>query len=62
LKGRIFTTSIEQGEQAQTWVMKRMQDNFFVYSIFLEEEEIECVRGELIIMCEKMLFMETNGV
>jgi len=25
-------------------------------------EDNNCVKGELIIMCEEMLFMETNGV
>ncbi len=26
----------------------------------LEEEENECVRGKLVVMCEEMLFMEAN--
>jgi hypothetical protein len=34
----------------------------FGYLVFFswEEEENECVRGELIVVCEKMLFMEKN--
>jgi hypothetical protein len=33
----------------------------FLSCVFsLEEEENECVRGELIVMCEKMLFMEVK--
>jgi hypothetical protein len=31
---------------------------FCVFS--LEDEENECVKGELIVMCEEMLFVETN--
>jgi hypothetical protein len=26
----------------------------------LEEEENECEKGELVVMCEKILFMEEN--
>jgi hypothetical protein len=33
---------------------------FFYLVFFLEEEENECVKGELIVICEKVLFMEVN--
>jgi hypothetical protein len=33
---------------------------FLISCFFLDEEENECVKGELIIMCEEVLFMETN--
>jgi hypothetical protein len=33
---------------------------FFYLVIFLGEEENECVRRELVVMCEEMLFMEAN--
>jgi hypothetical protein len=37
--------------------------NFILfYFIFFGKEENECVKGELDVMCEKMLFMEANGV
>jgi hypothetical protein len=37
------------------------EKSFFYYLVFfLEEEENECVKGELIFMCEKMLFMKEN--
>jgi hypothetical protein len=29
---------------------------------FFGEEEEECLRGKLVVMCDKVLFMETNGV
>ncbi len=34
--------------------------SFFNYMFFLEEEENECVRGELVVICEEVLFMEAN--
>ncbi len=30
------------------------------YLVFFQEEENECVTGELIVMFEEVLFMETN--
>jgi hypothetical protein len=35
---------------------------FWGYLVFFswEEEENSCVRGELVVMCEKVLFMEEN--
>ncbi len=27
---------------------------------FLDRKENECVRGELVVMCEEVLFMEVN--
>ncbi len=36
--------------------------NNFLSFVFLEVEENECVRKELVVMCEEMLFMETKGV
>jgi len=61
LEGRISTTSIGQGEQTQGGVMGSLRGRSFFYLVFsLEEEENECVIGELVVMCEKMLFMEKN--
>ncbi len=54
------TTSIKQGEQVQGGVMESVGEFFFNLVFCLEEEENECVRGELFVMCEKMLFMEIN--
>jgi hypothetical protein len=54
LEGRISTTSIGQGEK--TWVRRI----FCILCFVWEEEENECVSGELVVMCEKMLFMEEN--
>jgi hypothetical protein len=34
--------------------------SFFYLVFFLEDEENECVRRELVVMCEKMLFMKAN--
>jgi hypothetical protein len=34
--------------------------NFFYLVFSLEKEDNECVRGQLLVMCEKVLFMETN--
>jgi hypothetical protein len=36
------------------------EDFFFNLVFSLEEEENECVRGKLVVMCEEMLFMEAN--
>jgi hypothetical protein len=33
---------------------------FLILCFFSEEEENECVREKLILMCEKMLFIEAN--
>jgi hypothetical protein len=30
--------------------------------VFSGEEENECVKRELVVMCEEMLFMEVNGL
>jgi hypothetical protein len=35
---------------------------YFVFFFPCEKEENECVRGELVIMCEEMLFMEKKIV
>ncbi len=57
-----FITSIRQGKQAQGGVMESLvRGVFFLQCVFLEEEENECVRGKLVVMCEEMLFMEVNG-
>jgi hypothetical protein len=48
LKGRISTTSIRQGEQVQGGVMESFRVGKKYILIFLEEEENECVREELI--------------
>jgi hypothetical protein len=40
--------------------MESVGEFFFNLVFCLEEEENECVRGELFVMCEKMLFMEIN--
>jgi hypothetical protein len=48
-------------EQAQGRVMGNLaKRSFFNYMFFLEEEENECVRGELVVICEEVLFMEAN--
>ncbi len=61
MEGRISTTSIGQGEQAQGGVMGSLRRKSFFYFVFsLEEEENECVIGKLVIMCENVLFMEKN--
>jgi hypothetical protein len=41
--------------------MESLSEKSFLYLVFFwEKEENECVRKELIIMREKMLFMEKN--
>ncbi len=62
MEGKISTTSIGQGKQVQGGVMESLgEKNFLVPCVFSwEEEENECVRRELIVMCEKILFMEEN--
>jgi hypothetical protein len=41
--------------------MENLGGRSFFYLVFpLEEEENECVRRKLVVMCEEMLFMETN--
>jgi hypothetical protein len=37
------------------------EKNKFILCFFGGEEN-ECVRGELVVMCVEMLFMESNGV
>ncbi len=32
----------------------------FILCFSSKEEENECVRGDIVVMCEKMLFMEEN--
>jgi len=56
----ISPASIEQGKQAQGGVMENVGEKSFYFVFYLEKEENECVKGELIIMCEEMLFMEAN--
>jgi hypothetical protein len=34
--------------------------NFFYLVFSLEEEENECMKGELVVMCEEMLSMKAN--
>jgi hypothetical protein len=42
-------------------VIESLDERNFLYHVFsLKEEEIECVKGELVVMCEEMLFMEAN--
>jgi len=41
--------------------MESVGEKNFYLVFSLEEEKIECVRGKLIVMCEEMLFMETNA-
>jgi hypothetical protein len=42
--------------------MESLEFYFFGgYLLFFSwEEENECVKGDLVVMCEKMLFMEEN--
>jgi hypothetical protein len=51
--GKDFNISIGQGEQAQGGVRV-----FFVR----KKEENECGREKIVLMCEKMLFMEKKIV
>ncbi len=61
MEGNIFTTSIRRGEQTQGKVMETLGEKNFLYFVFFwEEEDSECVRGKLIVMCEEVLFMEEN--
>jgi hypothetical protein len=54
------TTSIGQGKQIQGRVMENVGGKK-IYRVFsLEEEENECVRENLVVMCEKVLFMEVK--
>jgi hypothetical protein len=39
---------------------KAWVSGIFFYFVFFLEEEDDCVKGELIVMCEEMLFVETN--
>ncbi len=61
LKGKISTTSIGEREQIQGGVMESLKKNKF-YLLFFLERRNECVRGEFVVMCEELLFMESNGV
>jgi hypothetical protein len=59
LGGKDFQTSIGQGEQAQGGVMGGLpKEEWYLVCFSKEKEENECVREELVLMCEKMLFME----
>jgi hypothetical protein len=40
--------------------MENVSEKKFYFLFSLEKEENECVKGELIIMCEEVLFMEAN--
>jgi hypothetical protein len=61
LEKKISTTSIKQGEQAQGGIMESLSERSCFYLVFSwEKEENECVKGELVVMCEEVLFMEAN--
>ncbi len=62
MEGGISTTSIGRRKQVQRGVMGNLKERSFFYCLVfsLEEEENECVKRELIFMCEKMLFMKKN--
>jgi hypothetical protein len=55
-----FQTSIGQGEQAQRKVMGGLpRGEWYLVCFFRgKKEENECVRKKLVLMCERMLFME----
>jgi hypothetical protein len=58
--GKDFQTSIGQGEQVQGGVigglLKKKSGILCVFSV--EKEVNVCVKEKLVLMCEKMLFME----
>jgi hypothetical protein len=58
--GKDFQTSIEQREQAQGWVMGGLpKEEWYLMCFFLgKKEEKQCVKGKLVLVCERMLFME----
>jgi hypothetical protein len=60
IRGKNFQTSIGQGEQAQGGGHGRFTKKKGVVScvFFCGKEENECVREKLVLMCEKMLFIE----
>ncbi len=59
MEGRISTTSIGQGKQAQGGVMGSLgRREFYLVCFPWEEEENQYVREKLVVMCEELLFME----
>jgi hypothetical protein len=57
--GKDFQTFIGQGKQAQGGIMEGLTKKKVVPCMFfLRKYEEECVRGKLVIKCERMLFME----
>jgi hypothetical protein len=57
-----FNTSIGQGEQTQGGVKESYQGGrIHVFFFRKKKEENECGREELILMCEKMLFMDKKN-
>jgi hypothetical protein len=36
------------------------EEFFLILCFFWEEDDNECVKGKLVVMCEEMLFMEAN--
>jgi hypothetical protein len=56
--GKDFNTSIGQREQAQGGVKEAYQGRRVRVFFWGKKEENECEREKLVLMCEKMLFME----
>jgi hypothetical protein len=58
LEGRIFQPSIRQDEQVEGGVMGGLpREEWYLVFFPGRNEENECVKEEIVLMCEKVLFM-----
>jgi hypothetical protein len=58
LEGRISILPLDKGNKLEEGSRKLTKEEEFVCFFWKKEEENECEREELVLMCEKVLFME----
>jgi hypothetical protein len=61
LKGRILILPLDKGNKVKEGSRKLTKEEEFVCFFRKKKEENECGREELVLMCEKMLFMEKKN-
>jgi hypothetical protein len=60
LEGRISILPLDKGNKFKEGLRRLTKEEEFVCFFFKKKEENECGREELVLMCEKMLFMKKN--
>jgi hypothetical protein len=62
LEGRILILPLDKGNKLKEGSRRLTKEEEFMCFFWKKEEENECEREELVLMCEKKLFMEKNCV